>query len=58
MQFDEKDTPTKLQILIRKALYPLAITLAVEEKCDTGEVVQLYKLYAEYLYDKEVVHWK
>jgi len=53
-QFTEKDIATKLDILIRKGLYLLAISIAAEEKCGSNEIVRLYKLYAENLFENKV----
>lgn len=53
LQFLEKDTNGKLEVLLKKSLYTLAITLAAEEQCDAAEIVKLYQKYAEHLYDNE-----
>jgi vacuolar protein sorting-associated protein 11 len=52
IRFREKDTASKLDVLLRKSLYPLAITLAAEEQTDVSEVMRLYKLFADHLYKK------
>jgi hypothetical protein len=52
IRFREKDTANKLDVLLRKSLYPLAISLAGEEQSDVSEVMRLYKLYADHLYKK------
>lgn len=52
IRFREKDTSNKLDILLRKSLYPLAISLAAEEQADVSEIMSLYKLYADNLYKK------
>lgn len=52
IRFREKDTASKLEVLLRKSLYPLAISLAAEEQSDVSEVMRLYKMYADHLYKK------
>jgi hypothetical protein len=52
IRFREKDTANKLDVLLRKSLYPLAISLAAEEQSDVNEVMRLYKMYADHLYKK------
>ena len=52
IRFREKDTTSKLDVLLRKSLYPLAISLAAEEQADVSEIMSLYKLYADNLYKK------
>lgn len=52
IRFREKDTSNKLDVLLRKSLYPLAISLAAEEQADVSEIMSLYKLYADNLYKK------
>jgi len=53
LQFIEKDTNSKIDVLLKKSLYTLAITLAAEEQCDAAEIVKLYQKYAEHLYENE-----
>jgi hypothetical protein len=53
LRFREKDTQAKLDVLLRKALYPLAISLAAEEQCEVAEIMKLYRTYGDYLYKKE-----
>lgn len=52
IRFREKETSSKLDVLLRKNLYPLAISLAAEEQADVSEIMSLYKLYADNLYKK------
>mmetsp|Transcript_11655 Transcript_11655/g.17666 ORF Transcript_11655/g.17666 Transcript_11655/m.17666 type:complete len:1045 (+) Transcript_11655:67-3201(+) len=52
IRFTEKDTSSKLDVLLRRSLYPLAISLAAEEQSDVSEVMRLYKMYADHLYKK------
>ena len=53
IRFTEKSTASKLDVLLKKALYPLAISLAAEEQSDPTDIMKLYKLYADHLYDKQ-----
>eukprot|EP00605_Chrysophyceae_sp_TOSAG23-4_P001966 GSChrysophyteH1.ASY1.ANO1.2177.1 assembled CDS len=53
LRFREKDTQAKLDVLLRKALYPLAISLAAEEQCEVTEIMKLYRAYGDHLYKKE-----
>ena len=52
IRFTEKDTNAKLDVLLRKSLYPLAISLAGEESYDMADIMKLYKQYGDYLYRK------
>eukprot|EP00127_Corallochytrium_limacisporum_P007303 Clim_evm44s246 gene=Clim_evmTU44s246 len=53
MQLDEQDTQTKLNILFKKSLYPLAIELASSsQNYDTQAVYEVFKQYGDYLYSK------
>jgi len=52
LRFREKDTQAKLDVLLRKALFPLAISLAAEEQCEAAEIVKLYRTYGDHLYKK------
>ncbi|KAI9486357.1 MAG: hypothetical protein EXX96DRAFT_40431 [Benjaminiella poitrasii] len=49
---DEKDTPTKLEILFKLNLYVLAINLAHMQKYDDSSVAEIFKKYGDYLYNK------
>jgi hypothetical protein len=52
LRFREKDTQSKLDVLLRKSLYPLAIALAAEEQCEVAEIMKLYRTYGDHLYKK------
>jgi hypothetical protein len=52
LRFTEKDATSKLEVLLRKSLYPLAIALAAEEQQDASEIMKLYKLYGDHLFKK------
>lgn len=52
IRFTEKDITSKLDVLLRKSLYPLAITLATEESCDIGDIMKIYQLYGDFLFRK------
>ena len=52
IRFREKDTASKLDVLMRKSLYPLAISLAAEEQSDLAEIMKIYKMYGDHLYKK------
>ena len=52
IRFREKDTASKLDVLMRKSLYPLAISLAAEEQSDLSEIMKIYKMYGDHLYKK------
>ncbi|CDH55166.1 vacuolar membrane protein [Lichtheimia corymbifera JMRC:FSU:9682] len=49
---DEKDTPTKLEILFKLNLYVLAINLAHSQKYDDASIAEIFKKYADHLYSK------
>ncbi|KAI9033781.1 hypothetical protein CLU79DRAFT_725381 [Phycomyces nitens] len=51
-QLDEKDTPTKLEILFKLNLYVLAINLAHMQKYDDASVSEIFKKYGDHLYAK------
>lgn len=51
-RYREKDTANKIEVLLKKALFPLAIALASEEHTDLSEVMKLNKLYGDHLYKK------
>lgn len=48
----ERDTASKLEVLVRKSLFPLAISLAAEEQCEASEIMKLYKMYGDHLYKR------
>ncbi|KAI7865362.1 hypothetical protein BDF14DRAFT_1826351 [Spinellus fusiger] len=49
---DEKDTPTKLEILFKLNLYVLAINLAHMQKYDNASISEIFKKYGDHLYAK------
>ncbi|KAI8878575.1 vacuolar protein sorting-associated protein 11 [Backusella circina FSU 941] len=49
---DEKDTPTKLEILFKLNLYVLAINLAHMQKYDDTSIAEIFKKYGDHLYSK------
>ncbi|KAI8997885.1 hypothetical protein BDB01DRAFT_864962 [Pilobolus umbonatus] len=49
---DEKDTPTKLEILFKMNLYVLAINLAHMQKYDDTSIAEIFKKYGDHLYNK------
>lgn len=49
---DEKDTPTKLEILFKLNLYVLAINLAHMQKYDDTSISEIFKKYGDHLYNK------
>eukprot|EP00124_Ichthyophonus_hoferi_P000529 Ihof_evm7s20 gene=Ihof_evmTU7s20 len=51
-QLSEKDTQSKLDLLFRKHLYSLAISLAQGAHCDSRQVGQIYSRYGDHLYSK------
>ncbi|CAG8621448.1 33609_t:CDS:10, partial [Racocetra persica] len=51
-RLEEKDTPTKLEILFKKNLYLLAINLAHSQKYDDAGISDIFKRYGDHLYSK------
>ncbi|RHZ69860.1 hypothetical protein Glove_277g41 [Diversispora epigaea] len=51
-RLEEKDTPTKLEILFKKNLYSLAINLAHSQKYDDASIAEIFKKYGDHLYGK------
>ncbi|CAG8559847.1 5223_t:CDS:10 [Funneliformis caledonium] len=51
-RLEEKDTPTKLEILFKKNLYLLAINLAHSQKYDDASISEIFKKYGDHLYSK------
>lgn len=41
-----------VQVVLRRSLYPLAISLAAEEQMEVSDVMKLYKQYGDYLFKK------
>jgi hypothetical protein len=52
IQLTEKDTPSKLDMLFKRNLYVLAISLARSENFDEGMVVDIQCKYGDHLYSK------
>jgi len=48
----EKDTPSKLEMLFKRNLYVLAISLARSHNLDDGMVVDIQCKYGDHLYQK------
>ncbi len=55
IRFREKDTSEKLSVLLKKSLYPLAISLAAEEQSDPAEIMNLYKVHAKPVQDYGII---
>ncbi|RCH86360.1 hypothetical protein CU098_007001, partial [Rhizopus stolonifer] len=51
-RLDEKDTPTKLEILFKLNLYVLAINLAHMQKYDDASIAEIFKKYGDHMYQK------
>ncbi|KAI8066851.1 hypothetical protein BC940DRAFT_326494 [Gongronella butleri] len=51
-RLDEKDTPTKLEILFKLNLYVLAINLAHMQKYDAASIADIFKKYGDHLYTR------
>ncbi|KAM3588477.1 Vacuolar protein sorting-associated protein 11 [Umbelopsis sp. WA50703] len=51
-RLDEKDTPSKLEILFKQNLYVLAINLAHMQNYDDASIVEIFKKYGDHLYVK------
>lgn len=52
IRYRERDTSSKIDVLVKKSLYPLAISLATEEQADVTEIMKLVKLFGDHLYKK------
>ncbi|KAK2167121.1 hypothetical protein LSH36_32g21058 [Paralvinella palmiformis] len=48
----EKDTQTKLEILFKKNLYHLAISLAQSQQYDQDGIIDIFRQYGDHLYGK------
>ncbi|KAL0589512.1 hypothetical protein ABG067_002416 [Albugo candida] len=48
----EKDTTSKLEILFRKNLYSIAISLAFSSNYDINSIVDIFRMYGDHLYQK------
>jgi len=52
-QLSEKDLPTKMDMLFKKNLYSVAISLASsQEDCDRSFVIDIFQMYGDHLYSK------
>jgi len=51
-QLVEKDTATKLEMLFKKHLYPMAISLANTANYDMASVIDIFRKYGDHLYSK------
>ncbi|KAG9302922.1 hypothetical protein G9A89_022339 [Geosiphon pyriformis] len=49
-RLEEKDTPTKLELLFKKNMYQLAINLAHSQKYDDSSISEIFKKYGDHLY--------
>jgi len=49
---EEKSTATKLDMLYRKSLYSLALSLAKTQRLDEASVADIHKQYGDHLYAK------
>ncbi|CAG8604564.1 4777_t:CDS:10, partial [Ambispora gerdemannii] len=52
-RLEEKDTPTKLELLFKKNLYQLAINLAHSQKYDDASISEIFKKYGDHLYNSK-----
>ena len=52
LRLREKATEAKLELLLRKNLFPIAISLASEASYDPGAIVDIYRKYGDHLYKK------
>ncbi|CAN0275685.1 unnamed protein product [Ascophyllum nodosum] len=52
LRLRERDTPSKLELLFRKNLYPMAISLAYASDHDVSEILGIYRMYGDHLYKK------
>ncbi|KAI5122199.1 hypothetical protein M0805_002688 [Coniferiporia weirii] len=50
--FEEKPTPEKLEMLYRKNMFQLALSLASTQSLDASSVADIHRQYADYLYSK------
>eukprot|EP01083_Nonionella_stella_P075667 205784_1 len=51
-QLREKDLSTKMQMLFKKHLYGISLSLASSQKCDASYITDIYLRYGDYLYQK------
>ncbi|CAN0109564.1 unnamed protein product, partial [Discosporangium mesarthrocarpum] len=52
LRLRERDTASKLGLLFRKNLYPMAISLAYASDHDVSEILGIYRKYGDHLYKK------
>eukprot|EP01059_Diplonema_ambulator_P031289 TRINITY_DN5693_c0_g2_i1.p1 TRINITY_DN5693_c0_g2~~TRINITY_DN5693_c0_g2_i1.p1 ORF type:complete len:987 (+),score=409.86 TRINITY_DN5693_c0_g2_i1:69-2963(+) len=52
VQLEEKDTQTKLELIFKKDMYPVAIELAKSQQFDEAATTEIYKKYGDSLYQK------
>ncbi|CAG8448752.1 2420_t:CDS:10 [Acaulospora colombiana] len=51
-RLDEKDTPTKLEILFKNNMYSLAVNLAHSQKYDDASISEIFRKYGDHLYSE------
>uniref|UniRef100_M4BQ08 Vacuolar protein sorting-associated protein 11 homolog n=1 Tax=Hyaloperonospora arabidopsidis (strain Emoy2) TaxID=559515 RepID=M4BQ08_HYAAE len=51
-RLSEKDTTSKLEILFRKNLYSIAISLAFSSNYDVNSIIDIFRMYGDHLYQK------
>ncbi|CAM9660205.1 unnamed protein product [Pylaiella littoralis] len=52
LRLRERDTTSKLELLFRKNLYPMAISLAYASDHDVSEILEIYRMHGDHLYKK------
>ena len=52
LRLEEKPTAAKLDLLYRKSMYLLALSLAKTQGLDDSEVAEIHRLYGDHLYAK------
>ncbi|CAM9107763.1 unnamed protein product, partial [Scytosiphon promiscuus] len=52
LRLRERDTSSKLELLFRKNLYPMAISLAYASDHDVSEILEIYRMHGDHLYKK------
>ncbi|CAN0112410.1 unnamed protein product, partial [Ectocarpus fasciculatus] len=52
LRLRERDTSSKLELLFRKNLYPMAISLAYASDHDVSEILGIYRMHGDHLYKK------
>jgi hypothetical protein len=51
-QLSEKDLTSKMDLLFKKNLYGIAISLANSQACDQSFVNDIFQMYGDHLYSK------